>query len=143
MVINNLPMSPPADVSLASQISYEKQAVRLLAHCISEIRELHPEIQAQTIHVLLEVAIQPGITMGQLMKKTLLSQSSCSRNVSLLADWNRHGYPGLGLVKTKEDPTERRRKIVTLTLKGRELVALLADIVSREHWEDGQALPQE
>lgn len=127
--MTDLPTSPPADVALASRISYEKQTVRRLARCISEIRELHPEIQAQTFHVLLEVAIQPGITMSQLLKKTSLSQSSCSRNVSLLADTDRHGNPGLGLVEAKEDPIERRRKIVTLTLKGQELIALLADIV--------------
>jgi DNA-binding MarR family transcriptional regulator len=129
MVMNDLPMPPPAEASLATRVSYERQAVRRLARCISEIRELHPEIQAQTIHVLLEVAIQPGITMRQLLKKTSLSQSSCSRNVSLLTDRDRHGNHGLGLVEAKEDPAERRRKIVTLTPKGQELIALLADIV--------------
>ncbi|EWG97932.1 MarR family winged helix-turn-helix transcriptional regulator [Halomonas sp. BC04] len=108
---------------------YDKLAVRRLARCIAEIRAVQSEIQAQSIHVLLEVAIQPEITMGGLIKKTGLSQASCSRNVTLLSDQDRHGKPGLGLVEAEEDPAERRRKIVRLTPKGKELIALLADIV--------------
>lgn len=108
---------------------YDKLAVRRLARCIAELRALHSEIQAQTIHVLLEVAIQPDITMGGLVKKTGLAQASCSRNVSLLSIRDRHDRPGLGLVESEEDPAERRRKIVRLTPNGQELIALLADIV--------------
>ncbi|OUE44484.1 hypothetical protein BZY95_06355 [Billgrantia desiderata SP1] len=110
-------------------MGFDRLAVRRLARCIAEIRELHPEIQAQSIHLLLEVAIQPDITMGELIRKTHLSQASCSRNVSLLSDMDRHDRPGLGLVEAREDPAERRRKIVRLTPKGRELIAQLADII--------------
>lgn len=108
---------------------YDKLAVQRLARCIKELRELNSEIQAQAVHLLLEIAIQPDITMSQLCVKTRLSQASCSRNVSLLSLNARHDRPGLGLVKAEEDPRERRRKIVRLTPKGEELIASLADIV--------------
>lgn len=115
----------------ANPARYDKLAVRRLARCIAELRAIHSEVPTQTIHVLLEVAIQPDITMGELVKKTRLSQASCSRNVALLSNREAEGdvKAGLGLVESEEDPVERRRKIVRLTPKGQELIALLADIV--------------
>lgn len=107
----------------------DRLALKRLVSCISEIRRLHPEIQSQTIHLLLEVAIQPDITMSELIRKTNLSQASCSHNVSLLSNRDRDNKPGLGLVESREDPAERRRRIVKLTQKGQELMASLADLI--------------
>lgn len=39
------------------------------------------------------------------------------------------GKPGLDLVYTQEDPSERRRKLARLTAKGEELVSLVVDSV--------------
>lgn len=113
----------------ATGVTYEREAVRRLAYCIAEIRKHQAELQAQTIHVLLEIALQPDITMAELMKKTGLSQSSCSRNVMLLTDRDRHDKPGLGMVKSMPDPSDHRRKIARLTPKGETLIAQLADFV--------------
>jgi DNA-binding MarR family transcriptional regulator len=127
--MTDMPMNLATDSAPASTVSYEKLAVKRLANCIVEIRKHQAELQAQTIHVLLEVAIQPGLNMSELMRKTGLSQASCSRNVMLLSDRDRHDKPGLGLVRSELDPIDNRRKIVRLTPKGETLVSQLADLV--------------
>lgn len=73
-------------------------------------------------HCLLIVALEPGITMKRMAEKLGLSQSSTSRNVSALSKTHRYGKPGYDLITAKEDPTERRRKIVTLTAKGERVM---------------------
>jgi len=61
------------------------------------------------------------------MARTGLAQSSYSRIVAFLSDHHRLGKPGLDLARATEDLRGRRRKVVRLTPKGTELVAILAD----------------
>jgi DNA-binding MarR family transcriptional regulator len=71
----------------------------------------------QTI-LALAVARQPSITMYQSGEILKTSSASCSRNVAAPGKWHKFGEPGLDLVETVENPVERRRKIVFLTLRG-------------------------
>ena len=111
----------------------ERVAARIcitrLIGAVTVIREVAPDIGIQAVHMLLEVARKPGITVSELIRKTGLSQSSCSRNLALLSAQHRLGKPGLDLVYTQEDPSERRRKLARLTPKGEELVSLVVDSV--------------
>lgn len=111
----------------------ERVAARIgitrLIGAVVVIREVAPDIGIQAVHMLLEVARKPGITVSELIRKTGLSQSSCSRNLALLSAQHRLGKPGLDLVYTQEDPSERRRKLARLTPKGEELVSLVVDSV--------------
>jgi DNA-binding MarR family transcriptional regulator len=50
-----------------------------------------------------------------------MAQSSVSRNVSILAKWKWNRSEGLNFVETREDPMERRRKLVSLTNRGKRL----------------------
>nr|WP_245986670.1 hypothetical protein [Azospirillum thermophilum] len=59
-----------------------------------------------------------------------MAQSSASRNVAALSRWHSFGKAGLDLVQAQEDPRERRRKIVTLTEKGRAFLDQLRAIVA-------------
>lgn len=88
-------------------------------------KELDPEMQVQTLSVLLTVASAPGITMKELSQRLHLAQSSCSRNVAALSKWHRLGRPGLDLLVATEDPAERRRKIVRLTTRGERFIETL------------------
>jgi DNA-binding MarR family transcriptional regulator len=90
-----------------------------------EFRKLDPCLQMQTAAVFLTIAHENGINMAKIGEITGLGQSSCSRNVAALSKFNRLNKPGLGLVKASEDPTERRRKIVTLTPKGKQVAKAL------------------
>lgn len=108
---------------------YDKIALRRLVQCIKEVRRISPKMPIQALHTLLAVSVEPGITMSELLLRTNLSQSSCSRNVAMLTAQHQSEKPGLDLVVTRDDPKERRRKIVDLTGKGQEFVAILADTV--------------
>lgn len=81
-----------------------------------------PDLQVQTILVLLHVARLGEIPMAQLEDLTGMSQASISRNVALLAD-GRPKDPGFGLIEAAEDPHYRRRKIVRITERGKIVVA--------------------
>ena len=109
--------------------SLDRIAIHRLLSAVEEIRNISTDMPMQTLHILLLVAANPGITIAELIKKTGLSQSSCSRNLALLSKTHRLGKPGLDLAEAREDPRERRRKVVRLTPKGRETVALIADSV--------------
>ena len=97
-----------------------------LAVAIDILREVDPELQAQTLATLIEVARHPdGIKMQELAARVNISQSSVSRNISAMSHTHRVGKPGYNLVIAFEDPTERRRKIVRLTPNGQRLVKRL------------------
>ncbi|WP_114417533.1 MarR family transcriptional regulator [Marinospirillum perlucidum] len=111
----------PAITSNAKQAEKNHLVVKIgikrLLGAVAAIREVAPEIGIQAVHLLLEVARKPGITVSELISKTGLSQSSCSRNLALLSAQHRLGKPGLNLVYTQDDPKERRRKLAYLTEK--------------------------
>ena len=87
---------------------------------ISKFRTLSNEIQAQTIQTFLYVAMSEKreIPMSELADALGLSQASVSRNVSFYSKINRHRVKGVGLLGSREDPKERRKKLVYLTNKG-------------------------
>ena len=101
------------------------QALGRLVGTIAVAREIDAQLPAQLLHSLLEVALQPGLTMQELSERTGLSQSSCSRNMAALGKWHRLGVPGHNLVETVDDPTDRRRKVMLLNARGRERVSLM------------------
>tara|TARA_R110001599_G_scaffold332022_1_gene547075 strand:- start:1804 stop:2217 length:414 start_codon:yes stop_codon:yes gene_type:complete len=107
----------------------EKICMRRTLSVLREFQELHPDLPLQTASLFAYVAANPGISMHELRKQTDTQQSTCSRSISVLSEWQEHEKPGYGLVWTEIDPRERRRKLVHLTDKGEELAATLADIV--------------
>ncbi|MFG1488107.1 MarR family transcriptional regulator [Oceanospirillum sp. HFRX-1_2] len=104
-----------------------KQAFIKILHVITELRHIGPDMPIQTAATFLSVANEEGITMKRLSEKLGISQSSVSRNVAALSKTHRLNKPGYDLLYAMEDPTERRRKIVRLTPKGR----LLADKIAQ------------
>lgn len=96
--------------------------IRTLSRVMDEIRKIDSEMPTQMAHCLVLVALEPGITMKRMSEKLGLSQSSTSRNIAALGKQHRYGKPGYDLLAAKEDPVERRRKIVTLTAKGERVM---------------------
>ena len=98
---------------------------------IDKFRSLNNEIQAQTMQTFLYVAMsdQRVIPMQDMGKELGLSQASVSRNISFFNKVNRHRKKGVGLLSTREDPKERRRKLVHLTNPGVKFFNELEDIM--------------
>jgi DNA-binding MarR family transcriptional regulator len=84
-----------------------------------EERDIDPLMPAQTMHVFITIAMNPGISMQKLSEKTNLAQSSCSRNVAALSKWHRLGKAGYDLVEAIEDPEDRRQKVMFLNTRGK------------------------
>ena len=106
------------------------EAASSLLKVIERFREIDGEMQAQAIAVLLKVAKNPlPLKMAEIAEELGLSQSTISRNVAYLGDWNRRKEAGHKLVEAYEDLAERRRKLVRLTAKGKRFVKSLNEII--------------
>ena len=113
----------------ATSLNHHEAASSLL-RIIERFREIDGEMQAQAMAVLLKVAKSPlPLKMADIAEELGLSQSTISRNVAYLGDWNRRREAGHKLVEAYEDPAERRRKLVRLTAKGRRFVKSLNEII--------------
>jgi DNA-binding MarR family transcriptional regulator len=99
-----------------------------VAAALEEFRKLDAQMPPQMMQTFLWVCVHDGITMKDLADRVGISQSSMSRNVAALSKQHRLGKPGYDLIAATEDPAERRRKIVTLTPKGKRVAASLSAI---------------
>lgn len=98
--------------------------VKRLADLDTLQREQGDTLTPQALHVLDEIAQQPGLTMQDIAGRTHLSLASVSRNLMALGEQHRIGQKaGLNFVEVIEDPVERRRKIAFLTPEGRQFMA--------------------
>lgn len=101
-----------------------------LSRIMDSLRVLDDTMPLQTLSVLLEVAKREPISINELADKTGLAQSSASRNVAALSERHWLKRPGLDLVKLDNDPQDIRKKLCTLTGKGRKVVDQLVGIIS-------------
>lgn len=107
-----------------------RDEIAILMRILEEFRKLDPDLPIQYALSFLTLASNEGLSLGELATRLGIAQSSASRNVAALSEWHSFGKPGLDLVEAKEDPRERRRKLVTLTPKGHALVETLREILS-------------
>lgn len=103
--------------------------VATVVHVLEAFRTLDPDLPIQYALSFMTIARNEGISIGELAERLGIAQSSASRNVAALSRWHSFGKAGLDLVQAQEDPRERRRKIVTLTDKGRAFLEELRAIV--------------
>jgi len=96
---------------------------------VEEFRKLQSDLPLQIASLFTYIAANPGISMKELQEQTNTAQSTCSRSVAALSEWQNHEKPGFGLIWMEEDPEERRRKLVHLTEKGEKLAATLAKML--------------
>lgn len=105
--------------------------LRLLGRVVEEFRRLDPGMESQQMALFLAVASSADggpITMKDLRERLELSNASASRNIAALSKWHRLGRPGLDLLEQKENPADRRYKIITLSAKGRALARRITEI---------------
>ena len=106
-------------------------AVRVLIELMEAMRDRlnAPEIPAQQVLTFCHVADRAELPMAELLKLTGLAQSSVSRTVAKLGQGESPREPGFGLIEAYEDPYFRRRKLVRLTPRGKELAKELQRVL--------------
>jgi DNA-binding MarR family transcriptional regulator len=88
---------------------------------LDKLRALDADMPMAQAYSLLLIARDEGLSLKELATRAGVGMASASR---YLADFTLR----MGLATAKEDPNERRKKIITLTPKGRALVnKLLGD----------------
>lgn len=96
---------------------------------MSTFRGVNPTMSIQVAHTLTLVALHEGASLTEIANLSGFKMSTISRNLLDLGSRNRKREAGFGLVETNVDPMELRKKIVTLTPKGRGIVHQLLDVM--------------
>lgn len=122
---------------MAGTVRYSEIAT--VIEVLEAFRKLDPDLPIQYALSFLTVAEHEGLSIRELSERLGIAQSSASRNVAALGKWHSFGKPGHDLVQAEEDPRERRRKVVTLTPKGRALVEELRAILNPPRRRSGAA----
>lgn len=90
---------------------------------ISVIREIDAEMPLPQVHCFLIIAeAEDGLSLTELANKASVGLATASRYVGFLGKINRFREDGHQLVESFEDPTERRKKIIRLTGRGKALL---------------------
>src|SRR5688500_10463579 len=105
----------------------DASALRKFLAGIDRLREVNNEIQANSIAVLIEIALNPGIISRDLKSKTDIPAPTLSRILLTMMARNRNREEGYGLVEMRENPDNRREKRIFLTEKGEAFVKRLSE----------------
>lgn len=99
------------------------EGIDQLLELIGLFREQAPMMPIQTAHIFLLVARYPNMRASKLIDITGLSQASVSRNIAALSKINRHGTPGMNLIKQTTDLLDPRAHRLKLTKKGKQFLS--------------------
>lgn len=85
-------------------------------------RQLDSTMPLQLAYTFLLCATHEGESVGDIARRAGFAISTSSRHILDLGEYDRQKNPGYGIVETRIDPMELRRKTVHLTPKGRNLL---------------------
>lgn len=91
---------------------------------INNIRE-YSDMPISQAYSLLLIARYEGLSVKDLAHRADIGMATASRYVSQFGKTVRPGENGMGLVEAVDDPMERRKKIIKLTPKGKQVIAKL------------------
>ncbi len=101
-----------------------KETAAKLARVFAKIRELDPEMPAQSVMALVLIASKDNYTQQDLRDDMGIVSSTSARIAARLGEWEKFpNQPGLGLVNNETNPADRRTRILSLTAKGKAFVA--------------------
>ncbi len=107
----------------------DKQLLHKVSLLMSAFRNINPTMSIQVVHTLMLIALHKGASVTEIAKMSGFKIPTVSRNILDLGKHDRRRAPGLGLVETKVDPMELRKKQVGLTPKGEMLLRQIIDIM--------------
>jgi len=100
--------------------------------CLNVLREfqkIDPEFPLQYAVCLAEISLNESLSLTELSEKTGMALSTVSRIVGALSK-NRQKGRAFELVKVQISKTERRRKELFLTAKGKAIINSLNEILT-------------
>ena len=109
--------------------------VHKLLQVLQLIRELEPtkakvnELPIQTLTCLMYIASHDGCHKQAMEEDLNMNKAAGSRNTDWLARLHRLGRPGLNLITKEVDRSDRRRSVLKLTRKGKDLVHKITRIL--------------
>lgn len=95
---------------------------------LREFQKIDPEFPLQYAVCLVEISLNEGLSLTELSEKTGMALSTVSRIVGALSK-NRQKGKAFELIKVQISKTERRRKELFLTTKGKAVISSLNDIL--------------
>jgi DNA-binding MarR family transcriptional regulator len=97
-------------------------AAKLIA-VMHKVRELDPEMPAQTLLALLEISSHENFSQQDLREALNVASSTSARIAARLSEWERFPkQPGLSLVNNEINPMDRRLRLISLSAKGKAFV---------------------
>lgn len=116
--------STKADQSLAA-----RKLARLLDLLVGV--DKNADIPLSTLSIFINIARFQGCSGKEVADSLGLPLSTVSRNTAKLSKWEKHKVAGLDLIVNDTDPMDRRRRVLTLTPKGKrvyqEMINVLED----------------
>lgn len=103
----------------------EKTAIQNWINMLQRVRREIGDIPVQMLATLLEAALEDGLSIQDIETRLKMSKAAASRNVLALTQVNARREEGYGLLITRDDQADRRRKLVSLTPKGERVVKAL------------------
>jgi len=99
-----------------------------ILNLLHELQKIDPEFPLQYAVCLCEIAMAEGLSLTALSQRTAMPLSTVSRIVGALAQNRQRGVP-YNLVRVALSSTERRKKELYLSARGKAVIGGLAGVM--------------
>ncbi len=113
---------------MSDKLKLDRASTRMFLDLLRQLQKIDPEFPLQYAICLGEIALDEGCSLTTLAERAGLTLSTVSRIVGALSDFRQNGQP-YGLIEIKVSATERRRKELTLSPRGRTLLQKLGKVL--------------
>ena len=108
----------------------DPEKMQALLRVATRLTDLDKDMPLTRLQVLLIVAMRPGCTVKEIVRRTGLNQSTVLRSLALLSDRPVRGQKsGFGWVVTQRDPRDSRRCLCYVTPTGEKMLAEIEDLI--------------
>ena len=113
---------------MSDKLKLDRATTRVFLDLLHQLQKVDQEFPLQYALCLAEISLDEGCSLTTLAERVGLTLSTVSRIVGALSNYRQNGQP-YGLVEIKISATERRRKELTLTPRGRTLMQKLGKVL--------------
>lgn len=106
-----------------------KKEIEGFLRLLRELQTIDSDFPLQYAICLAEISLDEGLSVTQLSERTGMALSTVSRIVGALSDYRQMGEP-YQLVDLVVSKTERRRKEIYLTPKGRAIIGNISGLMA-------------